>query len=525
MKPPSFGILERWRAAIGVALAGAILLCGQAVPAAAELTIGREGVEQSAAESRRFFQVTSNSAWGWETDVEWISTNEPIEQFGTQLFGYVAAENSDGATRTGTIVFTDGEVSHSHTVTQKGMPASPAAQPRPAVDAVDVNVQPALSWEPGKHAATFHLFVGRTSNLKFRDYVTSLPSRAGSALSVGPLDPETTYFWRVDSENAGGSLTPGTVWHFTTQTAETSDADSFEISQVELGKDNQFTLRWMSEEGEKFVVEINDSLQGDWTTLTGETIIAEGEETSLTFPIRLTGKSRWYRVVKPVKLSLPPPEVSGVSPLPVLPLDEDQTVTIHGGGFVSGVSLTVENPSGEISPIAPESLMFLSSGRLEFDFNNEGVTGAWRLRLENPDGKSSGKFEVFVRDDTPTGLPNLVPQNIILSSDSAELGDSITVTWDLFNSGDADAAATITRIQLNQSSTGPGGIELGSVETSPVTAGDTTKQSLRFGIPKSAAAGAHYVWIIVDKTGAVVQSNREDDIQRSDTLFVDVSGG
>ena len=155
--------------------------------------------------------------------------------------------------------------------------------------------------------------------------------------------------------------------------------------------------------------------------------------------------------------------------------------------------------------------------------------GAWRALRKAPI-IASGQETSFTIPRAPAekerwyrvrkGFPNLVPEAITVNQTTAKPGDTLTVTWRVANPGNADAVASSTRVQLNQSSTGPGGYELGNIEAAPVAAGGVLEQTLQFTIPEVAASGRHYVWVNVDRTNLLSQSE-DDDIQRSSAIIVE----
>lgn len=84
-----------------------------------------------------------------------------------------------------------------------------ATNPNPANMATGVNVRPVLSWTAGEGATSHRVHLG-TSNPP--PYVG--PS-VGSTYNPGTLQPLTTYYWRIDAQNATGTAT-GDLWQFTT---------------------------------------------------------------------------------------------------------------------------------------------------------------------------------------------------------------------------------------------------------------------------------------------------------------------
>ena len=72
------------------------------------------------ANSHSFF-INSNLTWSWSSDVAWITSDEDTPQTGSQTFSYSVTENIS-TQRTGTITFTSGDITRTHTVTQGPYP-------------------------------------------------------------------------------------------------------------------------------------------------------------------------------------------------------------------------------------------------------------------------------------------------------------------------------------------------------------------------------------------------------------------
>jgi alpha-L-fucosidase 2 len=97
-----------------------------------------------------------------------------------------------------------------------------ASNPIPAIGQTRVAVNTALSWTRGVSPNTNYLndvYLGTSSNAVF-NATTNSPEYQGrtAAASFSPgsgLQINTTYYWRVD-EIAGGAISPGAVWSFTT---------------------------------------------------------------------------------------------------------------------------------------------------------------------------------------------------------------------------------------------------------------------------------------------------------------------
>ena len=94
--------------------------------------------------------------------------------------------------------------------TASALPPGQADDPSPVTGAtVGASV---LSWTAGGAATSHDVYFGTSSPGTF------IGNQAGTTYNPGPLKPGTTYYWRIDEKNAGGTTT-GLVWMFTTSTA------------------------------------------------------------------------------------------------------------------------------------------------------------------------------------------------------------------------------------------------------------------------------------------------------------------
>lgn len=107
----------------------------------------------------------------------------------------------------------------------RGIPAY-ATAPRPSDGAVDVPCDVTLGWNPGPSGAAHDVYLGTVFddvNLATRAIPLGvLVSRGQTATTyefAGPLNLETTYYWRVDeiSEAPENTIVKGGVWRFTTE--------------------------------------------------------------------------------------------------------------------------------------------------------------------------------------------------------------------------------------------------------------------------------------------------------------------
>ena len=92
-------------------------------------------------------------------------------------------------------------------------PPLQAHSPNPANGATNVAANVTLSWSNGGAASTYKVYLGTDSTPDSGEYKGQ---QTGTSYVAGTLASGTTYYWRIDSVNAGGTTT-GSVWSFTTK--------------------------------------------------------------------------------------------------------------------------------------------------------------------------------------------------------------------------------------------------------------------------------------------------------------------
>ncbi|MDG1983415.1 MAG: M12 family metallo-peptidase, partial [Planctomycetota bacterium] len=122
---------------------------------------------------------------------------------GTTLLVRVGGYNGD--TGSGTLTVTE---------TSPPPPGS-TSNPLPVDGATGVPIDQDLSWTAASGAASYDVYLGTDPALGLfsGDF---LGNQTGVSRDVGTLLYSTTYYWRVDALNSGGT-TLGTVWSFTTE--------------------------------------------------------------------------------------------------------------------------------------------------------------------------------------------------------------------------------------------------------------------------------------------------------------------
>ena len=70
------------------------------------------------------FGVNSNTSWSWTKADAWITTSEQDNQSNDQLFSYSLSANTSTSTRSGSITFTAGGITRTHSISQQSSAAS-----------------------------------------------------------------------------------------------------------------------------------------------------------------------------------------------------------------------------------------------------------------------------------------------------------------------------------------------------------------------------------------------------------------
>jgi hypothetical protein len=108
-----------------------------------------------------------------------------------------------------------------------------AVNPSPAEGAIDMPVDPTLSWVEAEFATGRELWLGKTGAMEKVD-----PAPAGTTYTPGNLEIGQTYEWRIDQVGASGTVA-GHTWTFTT--VENLIVDDFES----YTNDNDIRIAWI----------------------------------------------------------------------------------------------------------------------------------------------------------------------------------------------------------------------------------------------------------------------------------------
>ncbi|MHC4738395.1 MAG: LamG-like jellyroll fold domain-containing protein, partial [Planctomycetota bacterium] len=98
-------------------------------------------------------------------------------------------------------------------------PPGQATNPSPADSATNISITADLSWTAGSGATSHDVYFGTSSPGTFQGNQTA------TTFDPGTMSNDTTYYWRIDEVNAGGT-TAGNVWNFTTIVAAPAQASN-----------------------------------------------------------------------------------------------------------------------------------------------------------------------------------------------------------------------------------------------------------------------------------------------------------
>ena len=91
-----------------------------------------------------------------------------------------------------------------------------AFNPHPANGAVEVDINPTLSWNPGLDAVEHDIYFGTEDPPQFVGSRHTMEGWAKMQFNPGILEIDTVYYWRVDQIDSKGNKTAGALWRFTT---------------------------------------------------------------------------------------------------------------------------------------------------------------------------------------------------------------------------------------------------------------------------------------------------------------------
>jgi uncharacterized protein (TIGR03437 family) len=145
-------------------------------------------------------------------------------------------------------------------------------------------------------------------------------------------------------------------------------------------------------------------------------------QSSASFPVVVTVGGVASPSVN-VVVATPPPTIASISPSPVPLSASPQTVTFNGSGFQSGLTLTVQSPSGQLTSIAAANITVVSASQFTVQITTGTAAGTWSARAFNPDGGSSN---IFTFTASGTGPASTITSIVTTSSNAPQIAQN---TW------------------------------------------------------------------------------------------------
>jgi hypothetical protein len=166
-----------------------------------------------------------------------------------QLIGAAGQPVPEGLTPGMTYYWRVDEVAQDGTVTAGSvwnfaLPPTTAYAPTPAVDGTFVLPDQPLTWEPGLGALLHTVYLG-TDAQAIADATDGPLQNETSYTPEEALEPNTTYYWRVDEFATDGTTVEGPVWSFTT------------IGDISIGDDSLLGWWTMDQVGAEAIIDMS----------------------------------------------------------------------------------------------------------------------------------------------------------------------------------------------------------------------------------------------------------------------------
>jgi hypothetical protein len=299
---------------------------------------------------------------------------------------------------------------------------SQATNPSPADSATNVDIDADLSWTAGSGSTSSDVYFGTTSPGTFQGNQTA------TTFDPGTMANDTTYYWRIDEINAGGTTT-GTVWNFTTIVAAPSQATNPSPADSATDVDIDADLSWSAGSGSTssdvyFGTTSPGTFQGNQTATTYDPETMANGTTYYWRIDEINAGGKTTGVVWSFETIVAVPGQAS-SPIPAdtatdVSINADLSWTAGSGSTSSDVYFGTSSP-GTFQ--GNQTATTYEPGTLAYD-----TTYYWRIDEINAAGTTTGVVWSFT-----TESDGLLPW-----TDGFESGDLVTGGWTI--SGNASAS-------------------------------------------------------------------------------------
>lgn len=231
-----------------------------------------------------------------QTATEWTPNLTALRSYTQYWWQVVAHDNSGGATQAPVVTFTTGNLA----------PNAPGT-PDPANDAVNVSLNPTLSWtctDPEGDPIVYDVLFGIDSTPDMDDTVDGTSELKQSGRLQANFSPTTLlvltdYYWQIRAIDQHGAATFSPVWHFTTIDNPPDKPTAVNPADGAVDEPLTTTLQWGATDPE------NESLTFDvYFGEQGSAIIVAADQAELTFDVPVAPATRlkslttyeWYIV-------------------------------------------------------------------------------------------------------------------------------------------------------------------------------------------------------------------------------------
>ena len=338
------------------------------------------------------------------------------------------------------------------------------------------------------------------------------------------LNAGTIYHYRMYGFNAAGQWSWGNDLSFTTASAVAPTVTTLAPTLITTtsaqlngtinpnGRPTSYMFIYGKQTNDMAILGSLQSV-GSGTSPVSVNAALSGLTPSTLYHIKLVGSGDSVVIGNDVTFTtaVGPPTVSGVLPSPVPTSTANQNITISGANFQTNCTLTFTDTSGGTFASVASKLTRNSTSQITYLFNNAGDAGTWKVKVNNPDGKSSDPFNFTVQI---AAQPNLVVDSITFSPASVNSGGNFTLGFRVRNIGPGNAVATLARVRLSTDTTlTSSDLPLSPLDVSipAIPSGSSYAFSGTITIPGSTPQGLYYVGAFADFDNRANQNNITDD--------------